>query len=107
MAEVMVIVGLKPKAGKGEALTGLVAKHLRVLREQDLVGDTPQLVGRAKDGTVVEVFRWKSQAAIDAAHENPAVQALWGEFAEVCDYVPIGDVAEAGDLFSAFEPIEV
>lgn len=34
----------------------------------------------AGDGTVVEVFEWKSQAAIDSAHTNPEVQRLWKFF---------------------------
>ena len=28
---------------------------------------------RCRDGTIIEVSEWKSQAAIDAAHKNPNV----------------------------------
>jgi len=53
----------------------------------------------------VEVFEWISEEAIQNAHKNPAVLQMWGEYAEVCDYVPVGSLAEAGNLFSGFEPI--
>ena len=59
----------------------------------------------AADGTIVEVFEWLSEEAIQNAHKNPAVLQMWGEYAEVCDYVPVGSLAEAGNLFTAFEPL--
>jgi hypothetical protein len=33
------------------------------------------------------------------------VQALWSEFAAVCDFVPVGGLAEAARLFSEFESL--
>jgi len=105
MKPVMVIACYRPKPGKEGALVDLMKTHLPILRAEGLVGDGPSLMGRAKDGTIVEVFQWKSQAAIDGAHTNEAVLAMWGEYAEVAGYVPIKDVAGAADLFTALEPI--
>ena len=62
---------------------------------------------QAADGTVVEVFEWASADAIESAHSNEAVQALWRRYAEVCDYVPIADLPEAARLFSEFTPLPV
>lgn len=104
---VMVIACYRPKPGKDAALVDLMKTHLPILRAEGLVGDGPSLCGRAKDGTIVEVFCWKSQEAIDAAHENPAVLAMWDKYAQVCDYVPISDVDGAGDLFSSLEPVNL
>ena len=56
----------------------------------------------AADGTVLEVFEWRSAEAIAQAHKSPAVQALWGEFASVCDYVPLASLAEAQQMFAEF-----
>ncbi|MEO1252243.1 MAG: hypothetical protein AAFW81_07855 [Pseudomonadota bacterium] len=102
---VMVIACYRPKSGKEEALLKLMKTHLPTLRAEGLVGDGPSLAGRAKDGTIVEVFTWKSQGAIDAAHENKAIAAMWAAYAEICDYVAIKDVAGAGDLFTPLEPL--
>ncbi len=104
---VMVIACYRPKPGKDAALVDLMKTHLPILRGEGLVGDGPSLCGRAKDGTIIEVFCWKSREAIDAAHENPAVQAMWDKYAQVCDYAPIGDVEGAGDLFSSLEPVDL
>jgi hypothetical protein len=80
--------------------------HLRILKSQDLVTDRTSIIMEAKDGTIIEVFEWKSEAAIEAAHTNPVVQAMWEEYTAVCEYVPIAAVAEAHQLFSEFAPLE-
>ena len=105
MSEVMVIACYKPKPGMHEALLEEVKNHLPTLRSEGLASEGPSLTGRAKDGTIVEVFCWKSQAAIDAAHENNAVSDMWARFGNLCDYCAIRDVEGAGDLFTALEPI--
>jgi hypothetical protein len=86
MAAQVVIVGYKPKPGKAEGL----------------VTDGPSIIMGAADGTIIEVFEWLSAEAIQSAHGNPAVQQMWGEYAEVCDYVPVGSVAEAGKFVFGF-----
>lgn len=104
---VMVIACYKPKPGQDEALLALLKAHLPILREERLVGDAPSLCGRAKDGTFVEVFCWKSQDAIDAAHSNKAVAGMWEKFAEVCDYTVIADVEGAKDMFTPLAPVDL
>jgi hypothetical protein len=101
----IVIVGYKPKPGKNEALKALMRTHLPRLKAEGLVTDRESIIMEAGDGTIVEVFEWQSQEAINNAHKNLAVLQMWGEYAEVCDYVPIGGLAEAGSLFSGFEPV--
>lgn len=105
----VVIVGYRPHegAGKREALRRLVATHLATLRAQQLVTDRAPVVMEGKDGTIVEVFEWASAAAIEAAHGNPVVQAMWKAFAEVCDNVPLAQIPEAGDVFSEFTPLSL
>ncbi|MHA7870942.1 MAG: putative quinol monooxygenase [Hyphococcus sp.] len=104
---VMVIACYKPKPAKEDALMALLKDHLPALREQGLVGDEPSLCGQAQDGTFVEVFVWKSQAAIDAAHENAVVAAMWEKFGAACNYTVIADVAGAKDLFTPLTPVDL
>lgn len=101
----VVIVAYRPRAGGEQALLAAVARHAQVLRRENLVTDQAPYVMRAADGTIVEVFEWRSADAIGQAHRSPAVQALWAEFEAACDYVPIASVAEAGQLFSEFEAL--
>jgi hypothetical protein len=101
------IVAYTPKPGKERELLAAVRKHVQVLAAEQLVTDRGAAVMRASDGTIVEVFEWRSAEAIQQAHTNPAVAALWGEFGEACDYRPLAHLKEAGDLFAEFEGIEL
>lgn len=102
-----VIVAYKPKPQMEERLLVAVRKHVEVLREENLVTDKPAYVMRAADGTIVEVFEWLDAAAIKAAHHNPAVQALWGEFGAACDFVPLTGLPEAQQMFAEFDAVAV
>ncbi len=101
-----VIAVYKPKPGCEDMLLAAVRRHPGVLRAEGLISERPAHAMRAADGTVVEVFEWLSTAAIERAHSNPAVQALWAEFGEACDYVPIAGLPEAQHIFSEFDALE-
>ena len=103
---VTVIVGYKPKPGKEAALKELMKTHLPRLKEQGLVRDKVSYIMEAGDGTIVEVFEWLSDEAIQKAHTDPEVQKMWAEYAAVCDYVPVGTLAEAANLFSSFTALD-
>jgi hypothetical protein len=96
------IASYKPKPGKEAALKELIKTHLPRLKAQDLVRDKESYIMEAPDGTIVEVFEWLSDEAIQQAHTNPAVLQMWGEFGEVCDYIPIATVPEAANMFPGF-----
>ncbi|HXO20991.1 MAG TPA: hypothetical protein VOA87_13835 [Thermoanaerobaculia bacterium] len=102
-----VIVAYTPKAGKEQQLLAAVRKHLEVLKTEQLVTDRPAYVMRAGDGTIVEVFEWRSAEAIRQAHSMPAVLALWEEFAAACDYTPLTKLAEAHQMFAEFDAVEL
>jgi hypothetical protein len=101
----IVIVAYKPKPGKDAELQALAREHVGILRDEGLATDRAPIVMTAADGTVVEVFEWASKDAINRAHTNPRLLELWQRYGAVCDYVPVGTVAEAGQLFSEFEPL--
>jgi hypothetical protein len=101
----IVIVCYRPKEGKAETLKQLMREHHVNLKSQDLVTERVPVLMEAKDGTIIEVFEWKSQAAIAAAHSNPVVLKMWGQYAEACDMIPLGKVEEATNLFPGFKPL--
>jgi quinol monooxygenase YgiN len=102
-----VIVAYTPKANKEQQLLAAVKKHLQVLQKEHLVTDKPAYVMRAADGTILEIFEWRSAEAIQQAHSNPAVQALWGDFGEACDYTPLSKLAEAQQMFAEFDAVDL
>ena len=98
----VVIVGYKPKPGKPQARRSLARTHFQRWRAAGLVTPREAIIMEASDGTIIEVFEWKSKEAIESAHKNLAVQALWKGFGDVCDYVPVASIAEAKQLFAEF-----
>ena len=104
---VLVIVAYRPKPGKEAALLQLTKEHIPALRGQGLVTDRAPYAMRSADGTIIEVFEWKSPAAIDAAHKNPVVLKMWERYGEVCEIVPLVMVKESNNMFAGFEPIDL
>ena len=102
-----VIVAYAPKPRCEQQLLAAVKKHLKVLKTEQLVSDRPAYAMRSANGTIVEVFEWRSAEAIHLAHSNAAVQALWAEFGAACDYVPLTSLAETHQMFAEFEAVEL
>jgi len=103
--ERVAIVAYKPNPGKKEALRALIRKYSLCLREAGLVTQKESFVLETKDGTIVEVFEWKSEQAKKSAHKNPRVQQMWREYAEVSTYTPLNRLPETGHLFADFAPL--
>ena len=105
MDGIVVIVAYRPKPGHEAELLELVSGRVPTLRKEGLVTDRIPVIMRARDGTIIEVSEWKSQQAIEEAHRNPRVLAMWDKFFAVCDCVPLKTVPEAETMFAGFSPI--
>lgn len=102
---VIVIVAYRPKPGEENELVDFVRSRVPTLRKEGLVTDRVPTIMRSRDGTIIEVSEWKSQEAIDAAHKNPNVLAMWNKFFAICDCIPLNTLAEAKEMFTGFEPV--
>jgi len=100
----VVIVAYRPKPGCAAALEALAREHVPILRGLGLATVRPEVILRAGDGIIVEVFEW-AEGAIDRAHTDPEVANLWQRYGEVCDYIPLNTLAEAADMFATFKPV--
>jgi quinol monooxygenase YgiN len=105
MNGVIVIVAYRPKPGKESETLDLVRNRIPTLRKEALVTQRTPIIMRASDGTIIEVSEWKSPEAIDAAHKNPNVLAMWNRFFAVCDCVPLNQLSESAEMFAGFEPV--
>ncbi len=103
--ERIVITGYRPFAGKEDQLLKLTISHVEILGKEGLVSDREPIIMQSKDGTIIEVFGWKSKEAIEVAHSNPVVNKMWEEYANVCEFIPVGELNEAKEMFSEFTPI--
>lgn len=101
----IVIVAYKPKPGKEQALKELTKTHVSRLKNEGLVTNREPVIAETADGTIIEVFEWLSEDAIQNAHKNPAVLQMWGEYAAVCDYVPLNTLVESSNMFAEFTPV--
>jgi quinol monooxygenase YgiN len=105
MAGIIVIVAYRPKPGREKELLEIVRNRVPTLRREGLVTDRVPVIMRTKDGTIIEVSEWKSHEAIEEAHQNPRVLAMWDKFFAVCDCVPLKEVPESETMFAGFEPL--
>ena len=105
MGGIVCIVAYRPKPGGESEILELVRQRVPTLRGEGLVTDRAPVIMRAKDGTIIEVSEWKSHEAIEEAHKNPRVLAMWDKFFAVCDCVPLKTVPETEAMFAGFEPL--
>jgi hypothetical protein len=101
-----VIAAYRPKVGKEAELLELVKNHVLILHDEGLVTARPPYVMRAEDGTIVEVFEWKSPEAIEEAHTNQVVLAMWEKFNEACEIETLANLEESKRMFSPFTPVD-
>jgi hypothetical protein len=104
---VISIAMYRPKRGKQAQLLKCLRDHLPVLRSQKLVTPRRAIVMRSANGTIVEVFEWKSVKAIEEAHRNPVVAKLCKRYDACCTYVAMIDLDEVKRIFPGFEPVKV
>jgi len=102
-----VIVAYRPHAGKEQRLLELTREHLPILRSQGLATERPSYVMRATDGTIIEVFEWKSAEAIAEAHQNRVWQEMCGRYSEACEYISLENLSECKDRFAEFDPVDL
>ena len=100
-----VIACYRPHEGKSAELGALVREHLPVLRAEGLVTDDAAVHLRAADGTVLEIFSWKSEEHSRSAEGNAAVQRVWGAMAACADFRRLADLAEAARPFAHFHRV--
>jgi len=101
----LVIAVYRPRPGREQELLAVARDHLPVLRRRGLVTDRVPVLMRAADGTLVEVFEWKDEAAVKSAHTDPAVREIWGRFDQACEFGCLSELAEARERFPHFEPL--
>ncbi len=81
MAANTVICTFRVKRGRASAFLCLLKAHWPTLRRLGLVTPEPSRVYRGKDDSgksyFVEIFTWKSPAAVEFAHRSPEVMAVW------------------------------
>ena len=97
------IATYRPHEGQEAAFQALVDKHVPLLRAEGLITDAPALLLKSENGTLLEIFEWKSVEAKDAAHKNEAVMGLWTAMTDIADFPPLSMLPEAAHPFAGFQ----
>lgn len=102
----LVIALYRPKDGKHDKLKALVHQHFPTLKEYGLTTDRAPFLGVSTDGTILEIFEWRSQESAKKAHDHPAVAKIWEAMAMVCDFGRLDQLPESKTPFPHFKPFE-
>lgn len=102
----IVIALYKPKKGRAKALMKTVARHLPALRKARLVTRRPGILMQAKDGTLLEIFEWRSERHTRIAHTHPVIRPLWERVGRDAAIMTLGKLKEAKDMFPHFTPLK-
>jgi hypothetical protein len=103
---VLVLCRYKPHEGRDEDVRALVARHGPVLLAQGLVTPRPFVHATAKDGSLIEIFEWKSEEASRSVHGNPAVMEIWEGLGECARFAPMAELSETQQPFAHFAPLD-
>lgn len=104
MAGVLAFVVYRPKSDGEAATADLVRAHERTLRALGFVTERPFVHGRAKDGSLIEVFEWRDSDATREAHSHPEIEELWSAMEKVCDFPGFAGLEESKAPFANFTP---
>src|SRR4051812_2995956 len=92
MKDLTVFVLYKAKPGMQEKLRAKLGEHAPVLRYKHLLSPRPELIIDLGEGCYMEIVEWADQAAAQRAHDIPEVQAIWGAFGEIADFISFSEL---------------
>jgi hypothetical protein len=80
----------RPRSGAEEEFQALCARHWPTLERAGLVTGEPARVWkgratRAGQTVFVELYSWRDEDAIQAAHESPELMKVWEPMGQLCD----------------------
>lgn len=104
MSELITMALYQPHEGKEEQLKEVLKTHIKTLETENLITTSEPIRAVATDGTVIEIFEWKSEQAKDAAHESPVVMKVWNEIMEIAEIKSLSSLEEANHPFPNFAP---
>jgi hypothetical protein len=89
----------RPRAS-GDELLQLLAEDLATLRRRGHVTERPAPVVRTETGELLVVLEWSTTHAVDDAHADPEVLAVWERKARLADYIAPDALAGADVPFA-------
>jgi len=88
------------RSGSEGELVRLIAEEIATLRRRGHVTERPAPVVRTDRGELLVVLEWASPHAVDDAHADPEVLAVWERKARLGEYLAPGALAGADVPFA-------
>jgi hypothetical protein len=100
MATELALAAYRPRRADDDELLDLLREDLATLRSRGHVTDRPAPVVRTGDGDLLVVLEWSSEHAVDDAHADTAVMAVWERKARLAEYVAPSAIAGSDTPFA-------
>jgi hypothetical protein len=94
-----------PRKGRKQELIEMLQHNIPVMRKLGLVTDREQILAGTKDGSIIQIFEWKSQDSQEQAMAHPVVQEMWLKAGNISEFQKPAAVAEFNEVFSMFKTI--
>ena len=98
----LALAAYRPREGRDEELRRLLEEDVATLRRRGHVTARPAPLIRTPDGELLVVLEWSSEHAVDDAHADAEVLAVWSRKDQLAEYVPPRDLAGAGVPFASW-----
>jgi len=96
----LALAAYRPRAVGRDELLELLREDIATLRRRGHVTERPVPVVATENGDVLVVLEWSSERAVDDAHADAEVLAVWERKAQLADYLAPGDLAGANAPFA-------
>jgi hypothetical protein len=96
----------RPRNGAEAELVHLLREDLATLRRGGHVTARAAPLIRTDRGEFLVVLEWSTQHAVDDAHADPDVLAVWERKGQLADYVSLRDLAASDVPFARWDVVE-
>ena len=95
----------KPRKDKDQELFDSLLVNIPIMRKLGLVTSREQIIAKAKDGCLIQIFEWIGEESEEQAMAHPVVQEMWMKVAKISDFQRPMSVAEFQEQLSKFETL--
>lgn len=104
MSKIAIIV-FKPRKDKDQELIELMLENIPILRKLGLVTYREQIIAKAKDGSIVQIFEWVDEDSYERAQALPLVQEIWMKTSKISDFQKPISIDEFQEPLSMFDTV--
>lgn len=93
----------RPRVDDRHRLEEHLRQEIAALRSRGHITERPVPICRTEAGEYLVVLEWSTTTAVDDAHADAAILAIWERKAELFEYVGVSELARASVPFAAYD----